>query len=57
MRCVLQVAELETQLGRPAAGQPGKEELRRTLDELEALLSAKNQARLSHCTHNTLSKS
>lgn len=38
-----QVAELETQLGRPAAGQPGKEELRRTLDELEALLSAKNQ--------------
>ncbi|KAK7888695.1 hypothetical protein WMY93_024255 [Mugilogobius chulae] len=36
-----QVAELETQLGRPA--QSGTEELSRSLEELEALLSAKNQ--------------
>uniref|UniRef100_A0A3Q0S1B7 Homer scaffold protein 3b n=1 Tax=Amphilophus citrinellus TaxID=61819 RepID=A0A3Q0S1B7_AMPCI len=40
-----QVAELEAQLGRPAAGQPGKEELSRSLEELEALLRAKDQAR------------
>ncbi|KAM4574093.1 homer protein homolog 3-like [Fundulus diaphanus] len=38
-----QVAELEAQLGRPAAGQPGKEELSRSLEELEALLRAKEQ--------------
>ncbi|XP_015235801.1 PREDICTED: homer protein homolog 3 isoform X1 [Cyprinodon variegatus] len=38
-----QVAELEAQLGRPAAGQPGKEELSRALEELEALLRAKEQ--------------
>uniref|UniRef100_A0A3P8SA31 Homer scaffold protein 3b n=1 Tax=Amphiprion percula TaxID=161767 RepID=A0A3P8SA31_AMPPE len=38
-----QVAELEAQLGHPAAGQPGKEELSRSLEELEALLSAKDQ--------------
>uniref|UniRef100_A0A8C6PKB6 Homer scaffold protein 3b n=1 Tax=Nothobranchius furzeri TaxID=105023 RepID=A0A8C6PKB6_NOTFU len=38
-----QVAELETQLGRPAAGQPGKEELSQSLEELEALLRAKDQ--------------
>ncbi|KAM8875326.1 homer protein homolog 3-like isoform 1-T1 [Spinachia spinachia] len=36
-----QVAELEAQLGHPAAGQT--EELRRSLEELEALLSAKDQ--------------
>uniref|UniRef100_A0A3Q1HDM6 Homer scaffold protein 3b n=1 Tax=Acanthochromis polyacanthus TaxID=80966 RepID=A0A3Q1HDM6_9TELE len=41
--CVFQVAELEAQLGHPAAGQPGKEELSRSLEELEALLSAKDQ--------------
>lgn len=38
-----QVAELETQLGRPTSGPSGKEELSRSLEELEALLSAKNQ--------------
>ncbi|KAM3619732.1 uncharacterized protein V6R79_012784 [Siganus canaliculatus] len=38
-----QVAELEAQLGHPAAGQPGREELSRSVEELEALLSAKDQ--------------
>ncbi|KAK5599527.1 hypothetical protein CRENBAI_019967 [Crenichthys baileyi] len=38
-----QVAELEAQLGGPAAGQPGKEELSRSLEELETLLRAKEQ--------------
>ncbi|KAM9385786.1 homer protein homolog 3-like [Pholidichthys leucotaenia] len=38
-----QVAELEAQLGHPAAGQPGKEELSRSLEELQALLRAKDQ--------------
>lgn len=42
---MLQVAELEAQLGHPAAAQTGREELSRSLEELEALLSAKNQAR------------
>lgn len=41
---VFQVAELEAQLGHPAAGQPDKEELSRSLEELEALLRAKDQA-------------
>uniref|UniRef100_A0A8C6SLA2 WH1 domain-containing protein n=1 Tax=Neogobius melanostomus TaxID=47308 RepID=A0A8C6SLA2_9GOBI len=40
-----QVSELETQLGRPSSGQSGTEELSRSLEELEALLSAKNQVR------------
>ncbi|XP_028301030.1 homer protein homolog 3-like isoform X2 [Gouania willdenowi] len=40
-----QVAELEAQLGPPAAGQDSKEELSRSVEELEALLSAKDQAR------------
>lgn len=43
--CVFQVAELEAQLGPPAASQTGREELNRSLEELEALLSAKDQAR------------
>lgn len=43
--CVFQVAELEAQLGHPAAGQTGREELSQSLEELEALLSAKDQAR------------
>lgn len=43
--CVFQVAELESQLGHPAAGQTAREELSRSLEELEALLSAKDQAR------------
>ncbi len=43
--CVFQVAELEAQLGPPAASQTGGEELSRSLEELEALLSAKDQAR------------
>nr|XP_020467732.1 homer protein homolog 3 isoform X2 [Monopterus albus] len=38
-----QVAELEAQLGHPAAGQISREELRRSLEELEALLNAKDQ--------------
>ncbi|KAM9848404.1 homer protein homolog 3-like [Aulostomus maculatus] len=38
-----QVAELEAQLGHPAAGQTGGEELSRSVEELEALLSAKDQ--------------
>ena len=42
---MFQVSELEAQLGHPAAGQPGKEELSQSLEELEALLSAKDQAR------------
>lgn len=44
--CVFQVAELEAQLGRPAAGQTGGEELSQSLEELKAQLSAKDQARL-----------
>ncbi|KAF7650844.1 hypothetical protein LDENG_00119660 [Lucifuga dentata] len=46
-----QVAELEAQLGHPAAGQTGREELGRSLEELEALLSAKDQE-----IHNLQSK-
>ncbi|XP_042371152.1 homer protein homolog 3-like isoform X2 [Plectropomus leopardus] len=46
-----QVAELEAQLGHPAAGQTAKEELSRSLEELEALLSAKDQE-----IHNLQSK-
>ncbi|XP_068446103.1 homer protein homolog 3-like [Clinocottus analis] len=38
-----QVAELEAQLGPPAAGQTVGEELSRSMEELEALLSAKDQ--------------
>ncbi|XP_032428630.1 homer protein homolog 3 isoform X1 [Xiphophorus hellerii] len=38
-----QVADLEDQLGRPAAGQSAKEELSRSLEELEASLRAKEQ--------------
>uniref|UniRef100_A0A8C7ZGP4 Homer scaffold protein 3b n=1 Tax=Oryzias sinensis TaxID=183150 RepID=A0A8C7ZGP4_9TELE len=38
-----QVAELEAQLGHPTAGQPDEEELSRSLEELEALLRAKDQ--------------
>lgn len=52
---VLQVAELETQLGHPAAGQTSKEELTESLEELEALLRAKDQARHKKsppCTEN-----
>lgn len=56
--CVFQVAELEAQLGRPSAGQPGKEELSRSLEELEALLRAKDQARHQISSRQcTLSKS
>ncbi|XP_070688503.1 homer protein homolog 3-like [Pempheris klunzingeri] len=40
-----QVAELEAQLGHPAVTQTGREELSRSLEELEAQLSAKDQAR------------
>ena len=36
---------METQLGRPSSGQSGTEELSRSLEELEALLSAKNQVK------------
>lgn len=43
--CVFQVAELEAQLGHPAAGQTGGEELSQSVEELKALLSAKDQAR------------
>ncbi|XP_034737138.1 homer protein homolog 3b isoform X1 [Etheostoma cragini] len=46
-----QVAELEAQLGHPAAGQTAREELTRSLEELEALLSAKDQE-----IHNLQSK-
>lgn len=42
--CVFQVAELEAQLGHPAAGQTGREELSQSVEELKALLSAKDQA-------------
>nr|XP_057930428.1 homer protein homolog 3-like isoform X2 [Doryrhamphus excisus] len=38
-----QVAELEAQLGHPAAAHTDKEELSRSLEELEALLSVKDQ--------------
>ncbi|XP_077572971.1 homer protein homolog 3b isoform X2 [Stigmatopora nigra] len=38
-----QVADLEAQLGHPAAAHADKEELSRSLEELEALLSAKDQ--------------
>ena len=54
---MFQVAELEAQLGHPAAGQTAKEELSRSVEELEALLSAKDQARhqftpsIAHCTN------
>uniref|UniRef100_A0A3B4WY31 Homer scaffold protein 3b n=1 Tax=Seriola lalandi dorsalis TaxID=1841481 RepID=A0A3B4WY31_SERLL len=46
-----QVADLEAQLGHPAGGQTGREELNRSLEELEALLSAKDQE-----IHNLQSK-
>ncbi|XP_028442949.1 homer protein homolog 3 isoform X2 [Perca flavescens] len=46
-----QVAELEAQLGHPAAGQTAREELTRSLEELEALLSTKDQE-----IHNLQSK-
>ncbi|XP_010784162.1 homer protein homolog 3 [Notothenia coriiceps] len=46
-----QVAELEGQLGHPAAGQSAREELSQSLEELEALLSAKDQE-----IHNLQSK-
>ncbi|KAE8294012.1 Homer protein-like protein 3 [Larimichthys crocea] len=46
-----QVAELEAQLGHPAAVQTGREELSQSLEELEALLSAKDQE-----IHNLQSK-
>ncbi|KAI3368201.1 hypothetical protein L3Q82_007931 [Scortum barcoo] len=51
-----QVAELEAQLGPPAASQTGREELSRSLEELEALLSAKDQARhqFTPCTEHCL---
>ena len=42
---MFQVAELEAQLGHPAAALPDKEELSRSLEELEALLRAKDQAK------------
>uniref|UniRef100_A0A671V6V7 Homer scaffold protein 3b n=1 Tax=Sparus aurata TaxID=8175 RepID=A0A671V6V7_SPAAU len=38
-----QVAELESQLGHPAAGQTGREELNQSLEELEAQLRDKDQ--------------
>uniref|UniRef100_A0A3Q3NP21 Homer scaffold protein 3b n=1 Tax=Labrus bergylta TaxID=56723 RepID=A0A3Q3NP21_9LABR len=40
-----QVAELEAQLGHPSAVQTSGEELSRSMEELEVLLSAKDQAR------------
>ncbi|XP_076009052.1 homer protein homolog 3-like [Genypterus blacodes] len=46
-----QVAELETQLGHPAAAQTGGEELSKSLEELEALLNVKDQE-----IHNLQSK-
>ncbi|XP_068599135.1 homer protein homolog 3b isoform X1 [Brachionichthys hirsutus] len=46
-----QVAELEAQLGHPAAGQTGQEELSQSLEELKAELSAKDQE-----IHNLQSK-
>ncbi|XP_029905819.1 homer protein homolog 3 isoform X2 [Myripristis murdjan] len=46
-----QVAELEAQSGRPAAGQAGGDELSRSVEELEALLEAKDQE-----IHNLQSK-
>ncbi|KAG7514515.1 hypothetical protein JOB18_036097 [Solea senegalensis] len=46
-----QVADLEAQLGHPAAGQTAREELSRSLEELEALLSAREQE-----IHNLQSK-
>uniref|UniRef100_A0A8D3BHJ9 WH1 domain-containing protein n=1 Tax=Scophthalmus maximus TaxID=52904 RepID=A0A8D3BHJ9_SCOMX len=41
-----QVADLEAQLGHPAAGQTAREELSRSLEELEALLSARDQHKI-----------
>lgn len=42
---VCQVAELEAQLGHPAAGEPGGQELSQSVEELKALVSAKEQVR------------
>lgn len=54
---VFQVAELEAQLGHPAAVQTTREELKRSLEELETLLNAKDQVRHPvHSLHCTLSK-
>ena len=39
------MAELEAQLGRPAATHTAQEELSQSVEELKALLSAKDQAR------------
>lgn len=42
---VCQVAELEAQLGHPAAGEAGGTELSQSVEELRALVSAKEQVR------------
>lgn len=42
---MFQVAELEAQLGRPAAAPTAQEELSQSVEELKALLSSKDQAR------------
>lgn len=44
---VLQVAELEAQLGHPAATGETGEELSQSVEELKALLRAKDQVRLN----------
>lgn len=45
--CVFQVAELEGQLGHPAATGETGEELSQSVEELKALLRAKDQVRLN----------
>ncbi|KAG7230626.1 hypothetical protein INR49_025343, partial [Caranx melampygus] len=55
----LKVADLEAQLGHPAAAQATREELNRSVEELEALLSAKDQARWLEravITHHSLTE-
>lgn len=45
--CVFQVAELEGQLGHPSATGEAGEELSQSVEELKALLRAKDQVRLN----------
>lgn len=46
-----QVAELEAQLGHPAAGETGGQELSQSVEELRALVSAKEQVRAAVPRH------
>lgn len=54
--CVFQVAELEGQLGHPATAGEAGEELSQSVEELKALLRAKDQVRLNMSVRSNLRK-